>query len=155
MKGDVISKFQSLSLLLVSALLAGCASQSGQVYTRSQTQRPQMVQAGTVEYVKPVRVEGTKSGVGAVAGAVVGGVVGNMVGEGKGRTLATVGGALGGAAAGHLAEEKITDYNALEITVRLDSGDTMAIVQRNDVMFFVGERVRVLTGGDGVVRVEK
>jgi outer membrane lipoprotein SlyB len=144
-----------ISLLAVGVLLAGCASQSGEVYSRSQAQRAQTVQMGTVEFVKPVKVQGTKSGVGAVVGAVAGGVLGSTIGGGDGAKIATVGGALAGAGAGHLAEEKISDYKGLEITVRLDGGSTMAVVQKNDVMFFVGERVRVLTGGDGTMRVEK
>ena len=144
-----------ISFLMIAALLAGCASQSGQVYSRSQTQRAQTVQMGTVEHVKPVKVEGTKSGVGAVVGAVAGGVLGSTIGGGDGAKIATVGGALGGAAAGHMVEEKISDYNGLEITVKLDDGRVMAVVQKDDVMFFVGERVRVLTGHDGTMRVEK
>ncbi len=144
-----------ISLLAAGAVLAGCASQSGQVYSRAQAQRAQTVQMGTVEFVKPVKVQGTKSGVGAVVGAVAGGVVGSTIGGGDGRKLATVGGALAGAGAGHLAEDKIGSYNGLEITVLLDSGSSMAVVQKNDVQFFVGERVRVLTGGDGTMRVEK
>lgn len=144
-----------ISLLAVISLLAGCASQSSEVYSRSQAQQAQTVQMGTVEFVKPVRVEGTKSGVGAVVGAVAGGVLGSTVGGGDGQKLATLGGALGGAAAGHMVEEKISDYNGFEITVKLDSGTTMAVVQKNDVQFFVGERVRVLTGHDGTMRVAK
>ena len=144
-----------ISILIVTGLLAGCATQSGQVYSRSQAQQSQTVRLGTVEVVKPVKVEGTKSGVGAVVGAVAGGVLGSTIGGGDGKKLATVGGALGGAAAGHMVEEKISDYNGLEITVRLDDGQVLAVVQKDDVMFFVGERVRVLTGFDGTVRISK
>ena len=145
-----------ISLLAVIALLAGCvSSQSGQVYSRDQAQFAQTVQMGTVDYVKPVKVEGTKSGVGAVVGGIAGGVLGSTIGGGDGSKIAAVGGALAGAGAGHLAEEKLTDYNGLEITVKLDSGRLTAVVQKNDVPFFVGERVRVLTANDGTMRVQK
>jgi outer membrane lipoprotein SlyB len=49
----------------------------------------------------------------------------------------------------------MTKFNGLEITVKLDNGDVLAVVQENDVLFAVGDRVRVLTGRDGTTRVEK
>lgn len=141
---------------LAVAILAGCASsKSGEVYSRDQARRTQTIQLGTVEFVKNVKVEGTKSGVGAIGGGVAGGVVGSTIGGGKGSVLAAVGGAALGALGGAMAEEKLTDFNGLEITVRLDSGSVIAVVQKNDVFFAVGERVRVLTGTDGTTRVEK
>lgn len=142
---------------VVGALIAGCASSnSGDVYSRDQVRRTQTVQLGTVQAVRSVRIEGTKSGVGtvAVAGAVAGGVAGSTIGAGSGRTLAALGGAALGAVGGTVAEEQITKKTGLEITVKLDGGSTIAVVQEADVMFSVGERVRVLTSG-GVTRVTK
>jgi outer membrane lipoprotein SlyB len=152
----VMKTLQILSFCVITALLAGCvSSQSGEVYSRSQAQQAQSVQMGTVEFVKQVKVEGTKSGIGAVVGGIAGGVAGSTIGGGDGQKLATLGGALGGAAAGALAEEKLTDYDGLEITVKLDSGSAIVVVQKADVLFFVGERVRVITATDGAVRVTK
>jgi outer membrane lipoprotein SlyB len=142
-------------LLVAGALIAGCASSnSSDVYSRDQVRRTQTVQLGTVQAIRSVRIEGTKSGVGTVAGAVAGGVAGSTIGAGSGRTLAALGGAALGAVGGTVAEEQITKKTGLEITVRLDSGSTIAVVQEADVMFSVGERVRVLTGG-GLTRVTK
>lgn len=142
-------------LLTATALIAGCVSQqSGDVYSRSQAMQAQTVQMGTVTAVRTVRIEGTKSGVGAVAGGIAGGVAGSTIGSGKGSTLAALGGAALGAVGGAVAEEKITKKTGLEITVQLDSGSMIAVVQEADVMFSVGERVRVLTGG-GTTRVVK
>ena len=42
--------------------------------------------------------------------------------------------------------------DALEITVRLDSGEMRAIVQEADQQFVPGQRVRLLSSG-GVTRV--
>lgn len=143
-----------ITFLAVTALLAGCASSnSGEVYSRDQARRTQTVQMGTVQFVKTIQIEGTKSGVGAVGGGVAGGVVGSTIGGGKGSILAAVGGAALGAVGGAVAEEKLTKKNGLEITVKLDSGATIAVVQEADVMYSVGERVRVLTGSDGTTRV--
>ncbi|MBI9020656.1 MAG: glycine zipper 2TM domain-containing protein [Verrucomicrobia bacterium] len=145
-----------ISFFVVTSLLTGCASsKSGEVYSRDQARQAQTVQLGTVEFVKEVQVEGSRSGVGAAAGGIIGGVAGSTIGGGKGSTLAALGGAIGGAVIGNVAEEKITDFDGLEITVKLDSGNVLAVVQKNDVLFAVGERVRVLTGRDGVTRIEK
>lgn len=145
-----------VSFLAVVGLLAGCASsQSGEVYSRDQARQSMKVQLGMVEFVKEVQVEGSKSGVGAVAGGVIGGVAGSTIGGGKGSTLAALGGAIGGAIVGNVAEEKITKFDGLEITIKLDNGEVIATVQANDVMFAVGDRVRVLTARDGTIRVEK
>lgn len=144
------------AFLSAAALLSGCASSnSGEVYSRDQARRTQTVQLGTVQFVKNVQIEGTKSGVGAIGGGVAGGVLGSTVGAGKGSVLAAVGGAALGAVGGTVAEEKLTKKAGLEITVKLDSGSSIAVVQEADVMFSVGERVRVLTGSDGTTRVVK
>jgi outer membrane lipoprotein SlyB len=153
---DSMKHVGMMMMMVIAALAAGCASsQSGEVYSRNQARSAMTVKLGTVEFVKQVKVEGTQSGVGAVAGGIAGGVGGNMIGGGKGRTLATLGGAAAGALVGNVAEEKITKYDGLEITVRLDSGAVTAVVQEADVMFYVGDRVRVLTGSDGTTRVAR
>ena len=146
--------YRIITFLAVAALMAGCASSnSGEVYSRDQARRTQIVQMGTVQFVKNIQIEGTKSGVGAVGGGVAGGVIGSTIGGGKGSILAAVGGAALGAVGGAVAEEKLTKKNGLEITVKLDSGSIIAVVQEADVMYSVGERVRVLTGSDGTTRV--
>lgn len=148
--------FRSVVFLAAAALLAGCASSnSDEVYSRDQARRTQTVQFGTVQFVRNIRIEGTRSGVGAVAGAVAGGVAGSTVGAGSGRTLAALGGAALGAVGGTVAEEQLTKKAGLEITVKLDKGPSIAVVQGADVMFVIGERVRVLTGSDGTTRVTR
>lgn len=145
-----------VSFLVLAALLAGCvSSKSGEVYTRDEARQVMTVELGVVEFVKEVQVEGSKSGLGTAGGAIIGGVAGSTIGGGKGSTLAALGGAVLGGIVGNIAEEKMTDFNGLEITVKLDSGKAIATVQANDVMFSVGDRVRVLTTRNGTTRVEK
>ena len=148
--------FRFITLLILAALLCGCASsRSGEVYSRDQARDAQTVQLGTVEFVKNVQIEGTKSGIGTTAGGVAGGVAGSTIGHGAGSTLAAVGGAIVGAVTGAVGEEAITRRDGLEITVRLDSGDVIAVVQEADVLFVAGDRVRILIGSDGTTRIEK
>ena len=143
----------SFVLALLVALLAGCASsKSGSVYSREQTRQVQTVKMGVVESVRAVKIEGTKSPVGTAAGAVIGGVAGSSIGHGKGSTIGAVVGAVAGGLAGSAIEEGVTRKDGLEITVKLDNGTMLAIVQEADEQFHPGERIRVLEG-DGVTRV--
>jgi len=143
-------------MLVVSAAavrFAGCVSQkTGDVYTRDEALREQSVRRATVESVRPVKIEGTRSGVGAVAGGAVGGIAGSTVGTGKTSNVAAVAGALGGGLAGQALEEGVTRKNGVEITVRLDNGEMRAIVQDDSDKFFTGQKVRLLTH-NGITRV--
>ena len=142
-----------LAVVLILAL-AGCAtSRSGRVYSRDQARVVHDVYDGTVVYSRPVQIEGTKSGLGTIAGSVLGGVVGHTIGGGSGKAVATVAGGIAGAIAGSVAEEEVTKRNGVEVTVELDNGDTIAIVQEADEIFDVGDRVRVLMRPDGSARV--
>ncbi|MCZ6500542.1 MAG: hypothetical protein O6844_08670, partial [Gammaproteobacteria bacterium] len=65
-----------------------------------------------------------------------------------------VGGVVG-AVAGQAIEKKITEQDGLEITIEMDNGRVIAIVQAATVDFVDGERVRVLTGRGDRARVLK
>jgi outer membrane lipoprotein SlyB len=144
-----------LALAAGAALaLSGCASSmSGDVYSRDQARKVQRVDEGEIIMVREVMIEGTKSGLGVVAGGVVGGVLGSMVGGGKGQTLGTVAGAVGGAGAGAAAEEAATRQKGLEITVKLENGEVVSVVQAADREYLVGDEVKVLRNPDGTARV--
>lgn len=138
---------------VATLILTGCAgSQSGSAYSRAQTRGEMHVRMGMVESVRSVTIEGTQSGVGTVAGGVVGGVAGSNIGHGKGSTVGSVLGAVLGGVAGQAIEEKTTKKDGVEITIRLDSGQIIAVTQEADEQFRAGERVRVLSGS-GVTRV--
>ena len=142
-----------VAAIALTATLAGCAtSKSGDVYSRDEALREQTVRLATVESVRPVSIQGTRSGIGAAAGGVAGGVAGSGVGHGKGATIAGVLGAVGGGVAGQALEEGATRRSGVEITVRLQNGELRAIVQEEADKFAPGQRVRLLTSG-GVTRV--
>jgi outer membrane lipoprotein SlyB len=145
----------SFGVLALSAALAGCVSpRSGEVFSRDEALREQSVRFGVVEQVRPVTIEGTRSGVGAAAGAAAGGIAGSTVGHGRGAAAAAVVGAVAGGVAGQAIEEATTQRQALEITVRLDSGQIVAIVQETTETFAPGDRVRIVSGG-GSSRVSR
>lgn len=147
-------KTKHIIFILVSLfILSGCASsRSGSAYTRDQARQEHTVRMGVVESVRQVQIEGTKSNVGTVSGAAVGGVAGSNIGKGRGATVGAILGAVGGGIAGAAAEEGITRKDGLEITIKLDNGNLIAVVQEADEKFSPGERVRVLSG-HGATRV--
>ncbi|MBB1519353.1 outer membrane lipoprotein [Aquipseudomonas guryensis] len=135
--------------------LGGCASNlSGDSYSRDEARKVQTVRMGTIESLRPVKIEGTKTPIGAGAGAVVGGVAGSTVGGGRGSVVAAVIGAVAGGLLGSMTEEGLTRTQGVEITVREDDGTLRAYVQQvqENEIFRVGERVRIMTV-DGTSRV--
>jgi outer membrane lipoprotein SlyB len=134
--------------LTVIALVSACATGvGGDDYSRDQTRREQTVRLGVVDSVREVKIEGTRSGVGAVAGGAVGGVAGSTVGQGRGSTVGAVLGSVAGGVAGQAAEQGATRQTGLEITVKLDSGKLIAVTQAAGESFKPGDRVRVLSDG--------
>ena len=137
-----------LTVAVLAALLAACASSnSGSVYSRDDARKVQTVKTGIVESVRSVKLEGTKSPVGTIAGGAVGGIAGSSVGGGKGSAIAAIIGAVVGGLAGSAAEEGITRKDAFEITVKLDGGGLVAIVQEADEVFHAGDKVRLVENG--------
>jgi len=143
------------SFTTMSLLLGGCTSNlTGDSYSRDDARRVQQVRMGTIESLRPVKIEGTKTPIGGGAGAIVGGVAGSAVGGGRGSIVAAVLGAVAGGLAGSAAEEGLTRTQGVEITVREDDGSMRAYVQQvqQNEIFRVGERVRIMTV-DGTSRV--
>ena len=137
-----------LTVAVLAALLAACASSnSGSVYSRDDARKVQTVKTGVVESVRSVKLEGTKSPVGTIAGGAVGGIAGSSVGGGEGSAIAAIIGAVVGGLAGSAAEEGITRKDAFEITVKLDGGGLVAIVQEADEIFHAGDKVRLVENG--------
>lgn len=135
------------ALALAIAGLSGCATQSSpNTFTRSEAGRAQSVDIGTVTALRAVTIQNDSRGVATATGAVLGGLVGNTIGGGRGRTAATVGGAVAGGAAGNAIAG--TTRPGVEVTVRLESGRTIAVVQEGSPdEFRVGDSVRVTSDG--------
>lgn len=145
-------------LVAATVLLGGCVQKnlSGSSYSRNQVQQAQQIEYAVVESVQPVVIQGRTDGiVGAGSGAIIGGVAGSTMGGGKGSTIMTVLGAVAGGMAGQAIEENATTVQGQEVVVRTDSGRLFSVVQevQNNMMFRAGDRVRILTSGDGTVRV--
>ncbi|UTM58952.1 glycine zipper 2TM domain-containing protein [Photobacterium sp. CCB-ST2H9] len=131
-------------------ILSGCASNPyGNSYGRSQAQHIQQVKYGTIVQIDPVTIQGEQNVAGTIAGAAIGGLIGSTVGGGKGSDIAAIGGGLLGGYAGNKASQSMSESNGVNLTIKLDSGDTIAIVQAADpnMVFRVGQKVRVNISG--------
>ncbi|MFZ5958252.1 glycine zipper 2TM domain-containing protein [Pseudomonas knackmussii] len=138
-----------MAAFTASALtLTGCASNlSGSSYSRADARAVQTVRMGTIESLRPVQIEGTKTPIGTLAGAAVGGIAGSGIGGGRGASIATILGGVAGGAAGSAIEEGVTRTQGVEIVVREDSGISRAYVQAVDPSqrFNIGDRVRIMS----------
>jgi len=142
------------SVLLVASFtamaltLGGCTSSlTGDSYSRDEARQVQTVRPGTLESFRPVKIEGTKTPIGARAGAIVGSVGRTATCRGRGSIVTAVIGAVAGGLLGSAAEGGLTRAQGVEITVREDDGTMRAYVQevQENEIFRVGERVRIMT----------
>lgn len=120
----IVASFTAMALAL-----GGCQSSlTGDTYSREEARTVQTVRMGTIQALRPVKIEGTKTPIGSIAGAGVGGVAGSAVGGGKGSYVAAIIGAVAGGLLGAATEEGLTRTQGVEITVREDDGSTRAYV---------------------------
>lgn len=132
---------------LCALALGGCAYHGGSAdYRAYQAGGEQTVRFGVVETVREVRIQGRETGIGGASGAVLGSIAGSHAGSGHGHVAGAVAGAIIGGIIGQEVERSGNERRGIEITVQLDSGRYLAVVQPADEAFRSGDRVRVLSG---------
>jgi len=142
-----------LAAAVLGLALGGCAYHYGSGdYRGYQVRGEQSVRFGVVDSVRPVRINPRDTGLGAATGAIAGGIAGSNVGGGSGQIVGALGGAILGGVIGQNVEQSANERRGEEITVLLDSGKYLAVVQEADESFRPGDRVRVLSGR-GTTRV--
>jgi len=135
---------------------AGCAdSLGGRSYSRSDARQAYVVHYGEVVDIDAVQIEGEATLLGTGGGAAIGYRLGRLIGSGDSSRLAGAVAGTAGAVAGREVEKSVTSEDGLEITVKMDRGDTLLIVQSADVQFSAAERVRVRRGRGAEARVLK
>jgi outer membrane lipoprotein SlyB len=125
--------------------LAACSTSSPDVIQRHDAQRLSQVQDATVLSVRPVTIDGSQSGTGAVTGGVIGGIAGSTRSGGREQAAIGIVGAVAGAVIGNVVERASTKEDAVEILVQLRNGERRAIVQ--------AKGNETLTAGDPVILV--
>jgi outer membrane lipoprotein SlyB len=134
-------------------ILAGCAyPQGARDYRGYEVRGEQSVRFGVVESVREVNINARETGVGTAGGAALGMVAGSNVGGGSGQVAGAIGGAILGGIIGQNIERSANERPGVEVTVLLDSGKYIAVVQAADEQFRSGDRVRILSGR-GATRV--
>ena len=142
-----------LWIALMAILLAGCGNGlGGRTYSRSDARQAYKVSYGEVFDVHEVDIEGEYSQLGTLGGGLIGYSIGR---SGSGTRVTGAVGGVAGAVVGREVEKAATSLDGLEITVDMDRGDTLVIVQANDVGFSPGEKVRILRGRGNEARVVK
>jgi outer membrane lipoprotein SlyB len=142
-----------LIAVAVAATLSACATSSPDVVSRNEAQRLSQIQDATVLSVRPVVIDGSQSGAGAVTGGVVGGIAGASVGGHREAVAVGVLAAVAGAVVGNAIERAGTREEALEILVQLRNGERRSIVQaKGNETLTPGEPV-ILVSTNGKTRV--
>ncbi|WAC73036.1 hypothetical protein OU995_26600 [Roseateles sp. SL47] len=137
-------------LLIASlvAVLTACQTTSPDVIQRGDAQRLSQVQDATLLSVRPVTVDGSQSGAGAVTGGVVGAIAGGSVGGHRDGMVVGVLGAVAGAALGNAVERSATKEEAVELLLQMRNGERRAIVQaKGNEAWQPGEPVILVTTG--------
>lgn len=133
------------------ALTAGCTFPSStSIYDRNSAGRTMNIDTGDVVAVRSVQISGRNTIVGVGGGALIGSAAASG-GSGVGGAVVQAAGAVGGAVLGEAVEEVATRKSAQEITIKLKSGDTIAVVQpiAQEGHFSVGDHVHVMHGSGG------
>ena len=148
-----------LTVLLVLALCAsGCGTRKS--FSDGDIRSVAGVYYGTVIDVTDIMVaeDPSLTGpiVGGVVGAIVGGQLGGMLGKplrgSTGNLLLTAAGIVVGAETGSKVQTR--RYRATQITMELNNGKILVIVQGSDDYFVKGDKVRILHMGEGRARVQ-
>ncbi|MGZ5036805.1 MAG: glycine zipper 2TM domain-containing protein [Usitatibacter sp.] len=149
-----MTKSNWAAIFASAGLLAGCAYPAGSTdYRAYETLGEQSVRFGVVESVREVKIAPHDTGVGTASGAVLGGIAGSNVGGGTGQVAGAIGGAILGGIIGQSVEKSANERPGIEVTVLLDSGHYISVVQEGTEPFRPGDRVRILTGRGGLTRV--
>lgn len=157
-------KLQIIGILLSVLAMTGCMSKlDSKTYGREEVRNIQNVTLGTILNLRPVRIDGSRSGVGAGAGSVAG-LAGGAAG-GYSATNGNIGGAVAGAVIGAVAvgligtvtEEGFTRTDGVEMVIKQDGDDgrIIAVVQEVDPnqIIRVGDRVYIIVNSYGNVRI--
>jgi outer membrane lipoprotein SlyB len=133
-------------VLLAACAVPACAPRLHTV-PGEEVGRAQEVAFGTVLSVNPIRIE-LNSGIGLGTGAAMGAIAGSKANGNERRVIATILGGLAGGVAGYAAESRLRSSTGVEVTVRLDGGRVIAVVQEDvSERLSTGDRVRVVYRG--------
>lgn len=132
----------------VALVVTGCTTpDSANVYSKSEMRRPAKVRSGVIEQIRPVKMEDAM-GIGTISGAAIGAIgASSNIGKGSGSVVSGIVGALLGGILGDKIERGVTRKDALELTVRMQNGERLVIVEDADINLQTGQAVDVIEDG--------
>ncbi|CAE6896013.1 Outer membrane lipoprotein [Vibrio sp. B1FLJ16] len=139
----------AMMIALTIFTLGGCTSPNpyGDAYGSADTRKVQQVYYGTVVKAEPVTIDASTqaNAIGTVAGAAIGGILGSGVGGGSGSDIAAIGGGLLGGYLGSKTAEETAKRNGVNLTIKLEDGKMIAIVQEANpnMIFQPGQAVQI------------
>jgi outer membrane lipoprotein SlyB len=138
------------SFAALALSLGACAPVDGPSTVRAgEAGTVQPVQLGTLTAIRGVDIRPGQTRIGTIAGGALGAIGGSQIGN---STAANIAGGVGGAVAGSAVGSAVQGSartNGLELTIQLDTGETVAIVQPGNANDFrVGDRVRITGTAD-------
>lgn len=147
-----ISRSLSLIVVLTALFVGGCTfPSSAPLVSKSQVGNVQVLDLGRIVATRDVVVDGEKTLLGISGGAALGGAAahpGGYSAASTGEVVAQAAAAVVGAVAGSAIEEVVTREKAQELTIELDDGRVVVIIQEvPDGRFQQGDRVQVNHGG--------
>ena len=148
-----------LLVFFVPIVLTGCAGSLKQnSYQTGAVQMAMKVDLATVVASRDVEIEAKGTGTGTLAGGAIGGIAGASLASGSANSsiAGAIAGAVVGGVAGHFAEKGASSKTGVEIVYTIDkTGETEALVQeKDDVVYAVGDKVRIMRGGISVRAVK-
>lgn len=155
------TKIKTLMKLIVLLLFIGlisCSSMEriaaessdGNTYKTTEVGELSTVSEGVIIAIRKVTIAGSK-GLGAATGGAVGAVTGSTINKAEtDRAIAGSLGALAGAVVGSMIEENLTEKDAFEFVIKLDSGRVVSLVQNTDQELKVGDNVYIIKSSEQV-----
>lgn len=161
---SIKKKLQVAAIALSALAILGCMPKlDSKTYGRNEVRNIQNVTLGTILNLRPVRIEGSRSGVGAGSGALAGlagGAAGGYSatnGDAAGAVVGAVIGAVAVGLIGTVTEEGFTRTDGVEMVIKQDGeeGRLISIVQEVDPnqIIRVGDRVYIIVNSYNNVRV--
>jgi outer membrane lipoprotein SlyB len=137
-----------LSILILSVLLVGCSSNPS--YSADSIGQVSQVKQGKIIDIQEVNIKGS-SNIGAQIGGLGGAFGGAFAGAGAGMLTSiagSIGGAIVGGIAGGATEDVITSSKAYQFTIKLNDGETIAVLQQDNKDLKVGDKVKIFASGN-------
>lgn len=142
-------KLITTSLLLLSTLLLTGCSSNGPSYSANSVGQVSQVEQGEVINIQQVNIKGSDN-IGAQVGGMAGGLGGALAGSGNMLTsiVGSIGGSIVGGLAGSATERAVRSSKAYQFTIKLNNGNSIAVLQQDDNNIQSGDKVTIYMSGN-------